>query len=133
MWQCPNCNRIFQRKEQPHSCKRVSIEEHFYNKELAKDLFDKLFETVEKEIGECEIISLPCCVHLFGKYDFLAALPKKDRLEIRFALNRVLGSPRLAQAAPLSQNSYKNCIDLKTTEDIDEELISWIKESYFLK
>jgi hypothetical protein len=133
MWKCPTCNRIFERKGQSHSCKKVSIEEHFRNKELAKEIFDQLFNNINNKIGRCEIIYLPCCVHLFGKYDFLAALPKKDRLEIRFGLNRELGSPRIKQTVPTSLASFKHCLDLRATPEIDKELLDWLEEAYHLK
>lgn len=133
MWTCPNCGREFGRTGQQHSCRTKSIEDHFRNKELAKGLFDGLFAEIEYHIGACRLLCLPCCVHLIGQYDFLAALPKKDRLEIRFALNRELVGARICQTVPVSKHAYKIGIDLHRTEDIDEELLNWLKESYSLK
>lgn len=133
MWICPKCKRIFESKNQAHSCKKVPLEKHFTGKEQAKELFNFLLKQIESKIGQCKIVSLPCCIHLFGKYDFLAALPKRDRLEIRIALDRKLNSSRLKVSVPLSAKSFKNCFDLYTKTDIDEELIAWLKESYHLK
>jgi hypothetical protein len=133
MWTCPKCGRIFTKAGQPHSCKKIPLEKHFENKEKAKELFDFLVEQINRKIGECKIISIPCCVHLFGKYDFLAALPKKDRLEIRFALDRKLDSPRLKQSVPMSAKIFKNCINLGSVKEINEELIKWLSEAYHLK
>lgn len=132
MWTCPKCNRIFKKISQPHSCKTISLEEHFNNKERAKILFDLLIKKIRKEIGKCRIISLPCCVHIFGKNDFLAILPKKEKLEIRFSLNRVIINSRLKQSVPLSSKNFKNCLDLTNENEIDTELIKWLKESYYL-
>ncbi len=133
MWTCPNCNRIFRKNAQPHSCQKISLEEHFKNKEKAKELFDFLVKTINEKIGQVQIISIPCCIHLFGNYDFLAALPKKDKLEIRFSLDRKLDSRRLKQSVPVSSKNVKNCIDLSSILEIDEELIKWLEESYDLK
>ena len=133
MWNCPVCDRIFQKVHQPHSCRKVSPGEHFKNKEGAKTLFEHLVKKIGAEIGPCKIISLPCCIHLYGAYDFLAALPKKDRLEIRFALPRKLESRRLRQSVPLSLRNVKNCIDIRDEKEINAELLGWIKESYYLK
>ncbi len=55
MWTCPKCQRIFQIK----------------HKELVKELFDKIAKKINQQVGKCKIISLPCCIHLFGKNDFL--------------------------------------------------------------
>lgn len=133
MWTCPKCGRIFQIANQPHSCKKVSLESHFANKEKAKELFDLLHQRIDKKIGKTKIISLPCCVHLFGTYDFLAALPKKDGVEIRFALDRKLNTPRLKVSVPMSKKVFKNCFEINNKKDLDKEFIGWLKESYYLK
>lgn len=133
MWTCSKCNRIFEKKAQPHSCQKVSIEEHFNKKKKARELFDFLVKTINEKIGKCEVVSIPCCIHLFGHNDFLAALPKRDRLEIRFALDRKLDSSRLKQSVLVSSKNVKNCIDLSSVKEIDKELIRWLEESYGLK
>jgi hypothetical protein len=133
MWTCPNCDRIFQKANQPHSCQKISVEVHFKNKEKARNLFDYLHQRIEQNIGKCKIVSLPCCVHLFGTYDFLAVLPKKDRVEIRFALNRKLSTPRLKVSVPMSSKVFKNCFDIYTKQELDGEFMGWLKESYCLK
>lgn len=132
MWNCGKCHRIFKKANQPHSCHSVPLEEHFHKKEKAKKLFDLLVSNIEGYIGKVKIISLPCCIHLFGTYDFLAALPKKASLEIRISLDRVVDSPRLVQSVPLSAKSYKNCFEINSESDLDNEFMSWIKESYLL-
>lgn len=133
MWKCPYCFRVFERQGQMHTCSKKPLEEHFANKKLAKEIFEYILKKINTEIGKADIVSIPCCVHLFGKYDFFAALPKRDGLEIRFALNRELTGGRIKQVVPVSQVSYKICIDLKSVKDIDAELLSWISESYHLK
>lgn len=133
MWTCGKCGRIFQKTGQPHSCHKVPLDAHFTNKDKAKELFDCLVSQINSKIGKCKIISLPCRIHLFGKYDFLAALPRKDRLEIRFALGRKLDSPRLKIAVPVSSKVFKNCFDISKKEEIDNEFIGWLNQSYYLK
>jgi hypothetical protein len=133
MWRCSKCDRVFEHTGQMHSCHKVPLAEHFKNKELAEKLFDHLVGQIEEKVGKSQIISLPCCVHLFGKYDFLAALPKRDGLEIRFTLDRKLDTPRLKISVPVSAKAVKNCFDIKTKEEIDMEMLKWLDESYHLK
>jgi hypothetical protein len=133
MWTCQKCGRIFNKARQPHSCQKIPLTHHFKNKEKAKQLFEYLVKQINTKIGMCKIISIPCCIHLFGTYDFLAVLPKKDSLEIRFAFNRKLHTPRLKQSVPLSTKSFKNCVDITTKEEIDTELFKWINESFHMK
>lgn len=133
MWNCNKCGRVFEKEGQVHSCHVIPLGEHFKNKEKAREIFDYFLERVNTKIGKCKIISLPCCVHLFGKYDFLAALPKKEGLEIRFGLDRKIESSRLKVSVPVSLKVFKNCFEVKSKEEIDEEFLGWIKASYHLK
>src|SRR4030042_5887379 len=118
MWNCHKCGRIFHKTAQPHSCHKIPLEQHFRNKDKAKELFDCLVRQINAKVGKCEVISIPCCVHLFGSYDFLAALPKKDRLEIRFALDRKLDTPRIKQCVKMSAKVFKNCLEITTTKEV---------------
>lgn len=133
MWTCSNCNRVFQKVNQPHSCQKVSLKSHFEHKQTAKEIFDFLLQQIEKNIGKFQVISLPCCIHLFGSYDFLAAIPKKEGLEIRIGLPKKLNTPRLRSAIAVSSKAVKNCFDLDSIRQVDSELLNWIKESYHLK
>lgn len=133
MWQCSKCSRVFEKDGQVHSCRSVPLERHFAGKDIAQALFGQLLERLNVEVGRCKVVSLPCCIYISGEYDFLAVLPKKDRLEIRFSLDRAIASPRINQAVPLSKTFYKNCLDIEMQDEIDDELIGWLRESYYLK
>src|SRR4030066_698682 len=130
MGTCPKCERTLSRLSQPHSCHKIPLEQHFKNKDKAKELFDYLIQQINTKIGKCQIISIPCCIHLFGNYDFLAALPKKDKLEIRFGLDHKLKSSRLKQSIPVSSKYFKNCINIIKLEEVDKELINWLNQAY---
>jgi hypothetical protein len=132
-WSCPKCHRIFQKENQMHSCKSFPIDQHFKNKEQIEELYNYLFKVVNNKIGKCKVISLSCCIHWFGNYDFIALLPKKDKLEIRFGLDRKIKNSRIFMSFPLSKKSYKNCLYITHKEDVDEELLKWLKDSYMLK
>ncbi|MFA6296209.1 MAG: DUF5655 domain-containing protein [Patescibacteria group bacterium] len=133
MWTCKKCGRIFEKTGQPHSCQKIPLQQHFKNKEKAKKIFDYFVEQVNKKVGKCKIISLPCCIHLYGNYDFVAILPKKDGLEIRFAFDKKIKKLRLKQCVLISANFYKICIDVHDQKDINAELMKWLKQSYNLK
>jgi hypothetical protein len=92
-----------------------------------RPLFDGLVDQLSTHNGVCEIVSLPCCIHLFGDYDFVAVLPRKHHLEIRFALPQELTNPRVKRAARISKGSFKHCVDIAADEDVDEELLGWLR------
>lgn len=133
MWTCPKCSRIFQKKGQAHSCKKVPLESHFEGKEAAKKLYDFLLKKIKTKVGPVKEISLPCCVHLFGKYDFIAILPKKDSLELRFILDKKLKNKRFSNIVPMSGISIKYCLYISSPQEIDQELLDWLKQSYSYK
>lgn len=133
MWTCPKCSRVFQKTKQVHSCRTVPLDQHFKNKEKALEIYHALREQVTKRVGACREISLPCCIHWFGHYDFIALLPKKDKLEVRFSLDRKIEDPRIYTTVPLSSDTYKNCLYLQDENDINTDILNWIKESYSFK
>lgn len=97
-------------------------------------LFGILKQSIADKVGPVKVISLPCCIHLFGTYDFLAVLPKRRGvLEIRFGLDRALKNKRIFVSVPTSKTSYKNCLRIGSGKEIDAELLGWIRESYNVK
>jgi hypothetical protein len=131
-WRCPKCNRAFRRARQAHSCKTVPLEEHLRHDDALRSLFSHLLDELKSQVGSCEVISLPCCIHLFGTYDFLAVLARKRHLEIRFALRRRLEDPRVTRCVQIGKSSYKHSVDVEAAEDIDDELLGWLSEAYHL-
>jgi len=125
---------VFQRAGQQHSCATKPLSEHFKNKQEAFSLYKNLLKVIENKVGKFKVISIPCCIHLFGKYDFLAILPKKDGvIEIRIALNHAIKDKSIVNCVPLSSTCYKNCMNIKSSADINSKLIGWLKESYDLQ
>jgi hypothetical protein len=132
-WRCPSCSRVFRRTGQQHSCRIVSLEEHLAHEDATRPLFDELLARARSEIGAAEVVALPCCIHLSGTHDFLAVLPRKAWLEIRFSLRRELESPRIKHATRTGRSMYKHSTDIATVQDIDDELIGWLDEAYHLE
>jgi hypothetical protein len=132
-WRCPRCGRPFARARQAHSCRTVSLEHHLRHGAAVQALFDRLVHEVEREVGRCEVVSLPCCIHLRGTYDFLAVLPRRDRLEVRFTLARRVESPRIDRSEQTSRAGQKHRVSLASQEDIDAEFLGWVEEAYHLR
>ena len=131
VWTCPKCGRIFEKKGQAHSCRKYPLKKHFKGKEeVAKPLFNDLKAKIKKRIGPIKVISLPCCIHLFGLFDFAAVFPLKDKIRIHFVLNRKLKSSLIHTSAKISSSRYKYSIYVGSKDEIDKELLKWLKEAY---
>lgn len=134
LWACPKCGRTFAKKNQVHSCTVYPLKKHFVGKEeVAVPLFRELKTRIKKDIGSIKIISLPCCIHFFGKYDFAAVYALKDKVRIHFALDYKLKSSRIDKSSKYSAKRYMHSIDIESKDEIDKELIGWLKEAYHLR
>jgi hypothetical protein len=132
-WVCPTCGRAFRRAGQQHSCRRVDLDTHVGPEHPLRPLFDQLLARVRAEVTACDVIALPCCVHLgSGASDFLAVLPRKRHLEVRFTLDHELASPRIQRSSRTAAHRYKHSVHLTETRELDETLLDWVREAYHL-
>ena len=72
--------------------------------------------------------------HNFAFVSFLPVRKAKDRpknyITVTFGLNHRVDSPRIAVATEPYPNRWTHHILISSLEEIDEELIGWIKEAY---
>lgn len=132
LWQCPKCKREFAKKSQAHSCVSFPLENHFKGKKVAKDLFKDLKNKIEACVGPLKIESLPCCIHLVSNYTFGAVWALKDKIRIDFRIDYQVQSKRFWKVIKISTNRYLYYLDVKDKSEIDQEILSWIKEAYLL-
>ena len=71
---------------------------------------------------------------VFGAVSFLPARRAKDRpdpyLTITLGLNRREGSPRVDQASEPYPGRWTHHLVIGSVEEIDDELMAWVKEAY---
>ena len=133
MWQCPKCKREFSKQNQSHSCVVYPIEKHFQNKDYSKKLFKELVNQIEKNIGGVKIESLPCCIHLVSGYTFSGVWLLEDRVRLDFRVPYNIESKRIINKEELSINRKLYYLEIVEEKDIDDELLGWIRDSYFLQ
>lgn len=130
LWTCPKCGRQFEKKNQSHSCKLFPIEQHFKNKDKGKLLYDKLEVAVRRMLGSLKIESLECCIHFVSTFTFAAVKIFKNKIRVDFALSHEIKNERIKQYMQLSSNRYLFYIDIVSEDEINNELIEWIKEAH---
>ncbi len=133
MWKCEKCCRTFAKNNQSHSCKTTTLDEHFQNKEDQRELFNSYIDFVRKNVGDYKIEAVSCCIHLVNTYTFSAVWILKDKIRIDFASPEKIRSNRIIKTEQPSTNRYVNYLDIEKTSDLNEELINWLKQAYFLK
>lgn len=129
LWTCPNCNRQFQRKNQSHSCKIFPLENHFEGKPAGKALFENLINKLDKNLGIFKIQSLECCIHFDHISTFATAKIFRDKIQIEFSLPLKIIDKRIIKIVQLSRNKYLHFTDIYNSEEIDNELIEWMKQA----
>ncbi|MBL0340711.1 MAG: hypothetical protein IPP71_07215 [Bacteroidetes bacterium] len=129
LWKCPKCGRQFMRKNQSHSCRMYPLEQHFLSKEGGKILYQKLCEKIKDKVGPFKIESLECCIQFVSTFTFTAVKIFKDKIQLDFSLNHPIKNKRIKKLVKLSAHRLLYFVEIKSEEEIDTELITWIKEA----
>jgi hypothetical protein len=66
-------------------------------------------------------------------YTFSAIWILKDKIRIDFMAPERLTSKRISRIEQPSANRYVHYLEIEKEEDLDNELLSWLKQAYFLK
>jgi len=132
MWTCPRCKRSFSKTNQSHSCVIYPLEKHLEGREGGTALFDELVKRMRGAGLSFNIDSVPCCIHLVTRSAFAAVWVLKDKIKIDFRLGHEMKSRRIGKTFKMSANRYLYYLEINNKEEIDRELISWIKESHRL-
>lgn len=133
LWTCPQCGRLFERKGQVHSCRSFPLERHFERKPAGKNLYEKLKEQLKQHLGEFKVESLECCIHFVSTFTFAAVKILRDKVRVDFSLSRQVEHPKISHIVKMSAHRYLHFVEITKVEDIDEELMEWIREAHDMK
>lgn len=132
MWTCPECNKNFKNARQLHSCKVVTVESHFMNRQPAlKQTYDILLTHVGN-FGSFTINPVKSSISLKTISTFLGIKVMKDHLLIEFFLNRKIEEFPVFKTFDYSKNKIVHAVKIDHSDQVDAQLIRWIKESYEL-
>ena len=133
MWTCPKCHRKFRNTNQLHTCKLVDKESFFLRR---PPHFKKLYKIIKnhvKDLGEFrEEAVLPDVIFFKTKSTFLAIKVKKAWLDIEFFLDHLDDEPPVKKYLQTSKRRFAHLVSIDEAEDINDQLIDWIRESYEL-
>jgi len=133
MWTCPKCKRSFKRKDQQHTCDLISKEQLFAKRPAdLKKLYDQIVKVVRKFGEYREETVKPDVIFFKTKSTFLAVKVKKDHLDIEFFLDHLEDQPPVSKFLQTSKHRVAHLVPIDDPEDINQQLIRWMKSSYEL-
>ncbi|NIO48435.1 MAG: hypothetical protein GTN73_03200 [Candidatus Aminicenantes bacterium] len=131
-WTCPNCKKEFRNKNQVHSCAKVDLEDHLKNKSpQVIATFDKLMRELGK-FGEITLNPVITSVQVRAGATFLSVKPKKECMEIEFQLSDEVNKLPIYKNIRISRNRVLHFAILKGPQEVNTQLINWLKKSYEL-
>lgn len=80
--------------------------------------------------GSMRIDAVKTAINFTRRSHFVMLYVRKRSLVLDFASEAPLMSERIFRRDKLGPRLYLNYVRLTTPEDIDEELLSWLKEAY---
>ncbi len=98
---------------------------------VSKVLYAKLLDLLNS-IGNYEVEVKKTSLHIVNGRAFLGVHPRSKGLLINIVLSEPVDSKRLKKSERVSANRYHNEIVISDVEDIDSEVIDWLKEAYAL-
>jgi len=130
-WKCPECTRHFGRRNQSHECTpEMSLETYFATARAFEPL---IFETVVKHleaVGPLHVEAVQVGILFKRQRTFAELRPKRDRVVLSFLLSRPLHHVRIARTWRGSGQRIAYFVDLRTPEDVDDEVRDWLTEAY---
>lgn len=131
-WTCPNCKKEFRNKNQAHSCARIDLKDHLKNKSpQVIATFDKLMRELDK-FGEITLNPVKTSIQVKTGATFLSIKPKKECVEIEFQLGEEVDKFPVYRNIRISKNRVLHFAILKGPQEVNAQLVSWLKKSHEL-
>jgi hypothetical protein len=94
-------------------------------------LYEQLIRSLKK-LGPFQIENKKTCVHLARKSAFAGVHPRKQHLLITIKTAKPLDSERVVKSEQVSKSRWHQDIKLTSKDEIDSELLAWMREAYEL-
>ena len=132
-WRCPRCGRLFAKKNQAHSCLARPVEAHLSRgSPVVRDLYRRLIIAL-RSFGPLRLDAVKSSINLVSTYHFGSIAVRKDHLRLGFISARPIAHPRITRSQALGPNRYHHSLILRSPNDLDSELVGWLREAQELQ
>ena len=106
---------------------------HLRDKEpVVTAMYQKLINELQK-FGEIKIEPKKTSIHLGNRFGFAGVYTRSDYINLEVHLKHKIASKRVAKVEQASPNRFHHTIKISSLNDIDKELLGWLKQAYDLK
>lgn len=132
-WTCPECNRRFARRGQPHECAPAMTLADYFSSGPAHErpIFEAVMAAMEP-IGPVHVEPVSVGIFLKRARSFAQLRPRDKWVNLSFGLRRRLDSPRIRTRQDAGGGRTHHVIRLVGPDDVDEEVRDWLAEAYAL-
>jgi uncharacterized protein DUF5655 len=131
LWTCPKCGRKLVGRNMWHACGDYSVEGFLDGRgERARALFER-FEGLIAACGPYEVAPAKTRVAFMARVRFAGVSAISDRgMTIAFGLPRPVRHPRIRKIEDYGGGWYGHWMRIRSPEELDAELLAWLRESY---
>lgn len=95
-------------------------------------IYEKLIAVINN-FGPIKIDPKKTSIHLGNRFGFAGVYTRQDYINLEVHLDHKLKNSRIAKVEQASANRYHHTIKVDSLNDIDKELVAWLKQAYDLK
>ena len=99
--------------------------------ELVQAIYTRLREALST-LGPFQEEPKKTSIHLVRNAGFAGVHPRKSYLYLNLRTDYPIDNPRIAKTEQVSKNRFHNELKLNAPDEVDEELIGWLKDAYAL-
>jgi len=108
------------------------IKIHFEGKDPeVRQIYDRLLREVKK-FGRVSEDPKKTSIHLVNQTAFAGVATRKSAIVLTVKSDRAIASPRIHKSEQTSARRFHHEIKLTNRVDVDQELLSWLKDAYEL-
>ena len=99
--------------------------------EIVQAIYTRLMEAL-RTIGPVQEDPKKTSIHLVHTSGFAGVHPRKSYLYLNLRTDAPIENPRITKTEQVSKNRFHNELKLTSPDQIDEELLGWLRDAYVL-
>ena len=98
---------------------------------VTQAIYDRLITELQR-FGAFKIEAKKTSIHLVRKTGFAGVHPQKAAIHLNLRLSNPIEHARITKTEQVSKNRWHLNVKLNTPEDVNAELLNWLKDAYEL-